>query len=399
MGTAELEGVRIIALTQAAAGPIMGGMLADLGAEVIKIESNRKLDEGRTVPIYADGIPGPNRSLFNILNRGVKSCTIDLSQPRGSEILKGLVKLSGVVISNYSPRVLENLGMDYESLRAIRPDAILVSITGYGHGGPERDYLAYAMDADAIGGIAASFGYPGGDPALGLTYTGDVVAGWYGVVGAISALCYRNRTGKGQMVDVALTEGTATLTPEITMEYVMTGRLRPTMGNRDEVMAPHGCYPCRGEDKWVAIAVGTDEEWEALCGVMGNPEWSRDERYRDQYSRWQNQEELDRLTGEWTKDLDQYEVMHKLQAVGVAAGASLSIDELVVDPHIRARRSIIEQEHPEVGKTGVIRSPWAAAGPQAAAPLLGEHNDYVFKELLVMSDEEVARLVADRVIY
>ena len=157
----------------------------------------------------------------------------------------------------------------------------------------------------------------------------------YGVVGILAALNYRNKTGKGQHVDVAQSEGVTTLIPEVIMEYVMNGRIRPRMGNRDEIMAPHGCYPCKGEDKWVAIAVGTDEEWDAMCRVMGNPEWSKDERFSDQFSRWQNQDELNKLIAGWTKDFTHYEVMHKLQKAGVAAGASLNIEELINDPHVQ----------------------------------------------------------------
>ena len=173
------------------------------------------------------------------------------------------------------------------------------------------------------------------------------------------------------------------------------------MGNRDEIMAPHGCYPCKGEDKWVAIAVSTDEEWRSLCRVMGNPEWGKDERFSDQFSRWQNQDELDKLIAQWTRNFTHYEVMHKLQDVGVAAGPSFDIAELVNDPHIKERAAIIEQNHPEAGKTLVYRSPWASSSTKnnPPAPCLGEHNSYVFEELLGMSDKELAQLNDEKVIY
>jgi len=221
------------------------------------------------------------------------------------------------------------------------------------------------------------------------------------VVGTLTALNYHYKTGKGQHIDIAQSEGVTTLIPEVIMEYVMNGRIRPRMGNRDVIMAPHGCYPCKGEDKWVTIAIGTNEEWGALCKVMDNPIWSKDEKFFDQYSRWKNQDELNKLIASWTKDFTHYEVMHKLQKAGIAAGASLNIEEAINDPHNKERGIFIEQDHPVAGKTFVYRSPWTSAltATEAPAPCLGEHNDYVFKKLLNMSDEDVAQLVEDKVIY
>jgi benzylsuccinate CoA-transferase BbsF subunit len=172
------------------------------------------------------------------------------------------------------------------------------------------------------------------------------------------------------------------------------------MGNRDAIMAPHGCYPCKGDDKWVAIAVGTDKEWKALCKVMGNPEWSKDEKFDDQYKRNQNQDELNTLLGTWTKDFTHYEVMHMLQKAGVAAGASLNTKEMYDDPHVNARGALIEQPHPQGGRNLVWRTAWKSAltKKNPPAPLLGQHNSYVFKDLLGMSDSEIARLTDKKVI-
>jgi crotonobetainyl-CoA:carnitine CoA-transferase CaiB-like acyl-CoA transferase len=185
------------------------------------------------------------------------------------------------------------------------------------------------------------------------------------------------------------------------MEEVMNGRTVPRMGNRDEIMAPHGCYPCKGHDKWVAIAVGTDEKWKALCGVMGNPDWAKDEKFSDQYARWQNQDELNKLIAGWTKDFTHYEVMQKLQKAGVAAGPSFNIEELVNDPPVKNRGIFIEQNHRVAGKTIVYRSPWKSAltAKNPPAPCLGENNDYVFKELLGINDKEIADLIETKVIY
>ncbi len=400
MGTSPLKGIRIVALTWVWAGPWMGAVLADMGAEVIKIETNQRLDIQR-VFLRKSADHGPNHNQFNFTNRGVKSCTLNLKQPEALKILKKLVKISDVVITNFAPRVLPGWGLDYVALKKVKPDIILVSLPGFGSTGPDKDYVSYASTIEAAGGLNTSFGYPGEGPALSGTYPGDPIGSMYGVIGTLTALNYRKKTGKGQWVDIAQSEGVTTLIPEVMMEYVMNSRIRPRMGNRDEIMAPHGCYPCKGEDKWVAIALGSEEKWKALCRVMGNPEWSKDKKFSDQFNRWQNQDELNKLIITWTRNFTPYEVMHKLQKVGVSAGVCLNVPELIDDVHIKKRAVFIEQNHPAAGKTIVYRSPWTSSltATNPPAPCLGEHNGYVFKTLLGMSDSEIAGLTEEKVIY
>jgi benzylsuccinate CoA-transferase BbsF subunit len=401
MSTPPIQGVRVIDFTWVWAGPWIGALWADIGAEVIRVESNSRLDLMRRLAPYACDEPGPNRSCFNIINRGKKSCTIDLVQPKGKEIFKKLVGISDLVIENMSPRVMPKLGLDYATLKEVKPDIIMVSLTGFGGSGPDRDYVAYASTVEAVGGLTAAFGYPGGEPALSTVYPGDPIGSMYGFLCGLSALYFRQKTGMGQHVDISESEAVTSLIPEVMMDYIMNGRIRPRIGNRDEIMAPHGCYQCKGEDEWVAIAVGNDEEWRALCTAMGNPEWTKEERFAEQFSRWQNQDELDQRITEWTRNFTHYEVTYRLQEVGVVAGPSLNMEELVNDHHVKERSAIIEQNHREAGKTLVYRSPWKSAETRTnpAAPCLGEHNNYVFKELLGMSDKEIARLIDDRVIY
>jgi len=396
MSNSFLQGLRVIAVTQVWAGPWMGGVLADMGAEVIKVESNQKLDTMRRRP---EGVNrGPN---FNDYNRGVKSCTLNLKQPKGVEIFKQLVKISDVVIENLSPMAMPGFGLDYNILKEVKTDLIMVSVPGLGSTGPDKNYISYAATVEAIGGVAASFGYPGGEPATPSIWTADPTGGMYGALCVCNAVYFHHKTGKGQHFDIAQSEAITTFLPEVIMEYVMNGRIRPRMGNRDDIMAPHGCYPCKGEDKWVAIAVGTDEEWHALCHVIGNPEWSKEERFSDQFSRWNNQDELNKLLGTWTKNFTHYEVMYKLQNVGVAAGVSLNSEEVFNDPHAKDRGVFIEQNHPEAGKTLVYRSPWKSAltAKNPPAPCLGENNDYVLKELLGLSDSEITNLTYEKIIY
>jgi benzylsuccinate CoA-transferase BbsF subunit len=223
----------------------------------------------------------------------------------------------------------------------------------------------------------------------------------YGALCVVGAIFHRGKTGQGQHIDVAQSEAITTFLPEVIMEYSMNGRIRPRMGNRDDIMAPHSCFPCKGRDKWVAIAVGTDEEWKAMCKVMGNPEWSKDEKFADQFSRWENQDELNKLVGNWTKDFTHYEVMKMLQKAGVAAGVSMSTKEMYNDPHVKARGALIEKDHLEGGKVLTWRAPWASAltAENPPAPLFGQHNSYVYQDLLGMSEAEMAKLIEQKVIY
>jgi crotonobetainyl-CoA:carnitine CoA-transferase CaiB-like acyl-CoA transferase len=399
MGIAYLKGTRVIACTWGWAGSWTGSILADMGAEVIKVESKRKLDNNRWH--FKAGETGFNSGEFNFTNRGTKSITLNMRKPGGVKVFKELVKVSDVIITNYTPRVMPSWGLDYTVLKAIKPDIILVSLPGFGSSGPNKDYVAYGPTIQAASGMTFSHGHVGEDPILAGANPADPAGGMWGALGVVAALNYRARTGLGQNVDVAQSEGITSYLPELIMEYSMNKRIRPRMGNRDEIMAPHSIYPCKGKDKWVAIAVGTDEEWNSLCKVMGNPDLNKDAKFADQYSRWQNQDKLDKLISDWTKDFTHYEVMNMLQKAGVAAGASLNVEELINDPHVQERGVYIEQNHPVAGKSIVFRSPWTSAltATNPPAPCLGQHNDYVFKTLLGMSDKKIAKLTEEEAIY
>lgn len=391
----------MVSLAWVWAGPWAGAVLADMGAEVIKVESNRRLDSGRSMQPFSEGKPGVNRSGFNCINRGVKSCTIDLKQPKGIEIFKQLVKISDVVLENFPPRVMPDFGLDYDVLKGIKPDIIMASLSGFGATGPAKDYVAYASTVEAIGGLTASFGYLNKGPAMCYLNPADPTGGLYGALCICSALYYRKKTGRGQHIDVAQSEGVVSLIPEVVTEYTMNNKIRPTMGNRDEIMAPHGCYRCKGEDKWVAIAIQNDDEWQAFCRATDNPEWCDDKKFSSQMNRWQNQDALNKMIEAWTQQFTSYEIFDKLQKIGIAAGPVFNIEELINDPHIKERKVFIEQAHPEAGKTVVFRSPWTSSltSELSPAPRLGEHNSYVFKELLGMPDDEINRLMAAKIIF
>jgi benzylsuccinate CoA-transferase BbsF subunit len=399
MNNGFLQRVRIIALTQVWAGGWMSGILADMGAEVIKIESNQKIDILRRVKEAQGNLNrGPN---FNGYNRGVKSCTLNLKTPEGLEVFRKLLSISDAVIENFSPKGMPGFGLDYAALKSMKPDIIMVSVPGLGSTGPDKNYISYAATVQGIGGFGASFGYPGGEPATPSIFMADPVGGMYGALAVCSAVYYHHKTGKGQHVDLAQSESITSLLPEVVMEYVMTGRIRPRMGNRDEIMAPHGAYPTKGKDQWIAIVVSNDEEWRTLCRVMGNPDWCKDEKFSDQFNRWQNQDELNKLLAGWTQGFDNYNLMQKLQKAGIAAGPSLSTEGTFNNPHLKKRGMFPEKKHPVAGKTVTWRSPWTAAltAVNPGPPCLGEHNSYVFHTLLGMSENEISKLIDKKVIY
>jgi benzylsuccinate CoA-transferase BbsF subunit len=278
----------------------------------------------------------------------------------------------------------------------------MVSMPAMGMTGPEKDYVGYGVTIEQLAGLVSITGYLGDVPMKsGINY-GDPIAGIAAAGYLMAALSYRQRTGKGQLVDISQREATACLIGDVIMDYSMNKRIQTPIGNRHSSMVPHGCYRCQGEDMWVTIAVGSDAEWQALCQVMGKPELARDERFADVLSRHRNQDELDVIIEEWTKEHDHYEVMHSLQEVGVMAGAVLNPQEVVEDPHLQARGFYEDVTHPEAGTFCYAGPSWKLSKTPGSirkpAPCLGEHNDYVYKEILGMSEQEVAELAEEGII-
>jgi len=397
-----LEGVRIADFTWAWAGPYGTMLLAFMGTEVIKIESTKRPDHARMRSLASGpSFGGPDHApIFNDLNLNKMSITLDLSQPRAVELAKRVVNISDVVAENFRPGVMDKLGLGYEALKEVKPDIIMLSSSAVGGTGPQRHYVGYAPTFAALGGMAHLTGYPDGPP-VPLMGSSDLRSATTSAFAIIVALYHRAQTGEGQHIDLSSTETIAVLTGEALLDYTMNGRIPSRKGNRDEIMAPHNCYPCR-ENGWVSIAIATEEEWKGFCDALGNPPWTKDERFADAFQRWQNQDELDRLIGEWTTNHTHREVMERLQQAGVAAVPSFGGLELFSDPHLKERGFATEVAHPVIGKRIVIDVPWRFSSTPAQvtryAPLLGEHNEYVFGELLGMPQEEIQRLVAEGVI-
>ena len=398
-----LEGIRIVDFTAVWAGPHVTQWLAVMGAEVIKIESNLRPDMTRS--FFSNVNTNLTMSAeYSGLNCGKKACTLNMTLPRARELAKEIIGVSDIVTENFGGSVMDRWGLGYADLKKIKPDIIMYSGSGFGRTGPYKEFPAYAGIAEAFAGLCSLNGYPGGDPLPMATFGyADITSAEHGAFAILTALHHRSKTGEGQYIDLSMTEVVASLLFGAIMDYTMNDRVQGLQGNWNSTMAPHSCYRCQGDDEWVAIAVSNDEEWKAFCYAIGNPELTMDERFRDGLNRWKNQEELDRLIEEWTKNHAHYEVMEILQKAGVMAGPTLKVAEVVQDRHLEERGFFIDVGHPDVGTVRFPRLPWRSSeGPQGnyeQPPCLGEHNDYVFRELLKMPEEEIARLEEEQVIF
>lgn len=401
---AALKGIRIVEFTSGAVAPVAGEILAVMGAEVIKIESTKWVDWLRQFPAPSTMMEPPLNASepFNLSNINKLGIRLNLRTAKGVEIAKRIVKLCDIILENLRPGVIDKLGLGYETTRQIRPDIIMLSASASGAKGPEAHIKGYAPLFAALGGLSDITGYKDGPP-VEVRSTMDYTASFTIVVAVMSALIHRQRTGEGQFIDLAAREAVVSLVSDAIMDYTMNGRVASRDGNKDHFMAPHNCYRCKGNDKWISICVANDEEWQAFCKAIGNPEWTKDERFSDQLSRWKNQEELDPLVKQWTLNYTYYEAMEILQKAGVAAMPSFSADDIFGNPHLAERQFTEILVHSEVGAHVTILPPWRlSATPQQVvrdAPCLGEHNQYVYGELLGMSDKEIQELTEEEVIY
>ena len=409
---AALKGVRALDLTRGWAGPIGGRFLADFGAEVIKVEAPtgrglanvdppQPLEYMRVVhAAYPDNDPGDepyNRyGAFNEYHRNKLSLTLDLTAEECKEIFRSLVLISDIVLENYSARVMRNFGFDYQALRTLNPNIIMASMPGFGTYGPQSHFVSYGSDIEPNAGITQLMGYEGSGPLRHGEAYADPSAGVHAAQAILTALLYRRRTGRGQYVDLAQSESMIGLIGEHILAYSMNGEEPVRMGNRHPVFAPHGCYRCRGEDKWVAISVSSDEEWKSFCQALGAPAWTQSDRFSTQEGRRDNHDEMDVNISQWTADKDYKEVMHLLQSRGIAAGAVFTNQDVAEDPHLKQRGYIWDVPHPSAGIQQFLGAPFQMSRTPVAlhrpAPMLGEHNEYVVKDLLGMTPAEADRL-------
>ncbi|MEE3327744.1 MAG: CoA transferase [Myxococcota bacterium] len=391
-----LEGIRVLDLSWVWAGPYCTLQLAHLGADVVKVESESRSDLGRRLPIYAADAPRDLNSsgYFNQWGQGKRSLALDLAHEEAIDLLKRLIENCDVLTENFASGVMDRLGLGWEVLRKINPRLIMASISGYGHTGPWASYSAYGPATPPISGLSAVSGYRGGEPQeVGLAL-GDPAAGLTAAAGICAALVSREKTGQGQHIEISLWEATSVLTGEAWLHHALRNESLPRMGNRDILMAPHGCYATQEENSWISIACANDSEWQALCSVF-SPDLAEDPRFLTAEKRKAHEDELDRLLSEWVATESRWPLTEKLQAAGVAAFPSVTTEELVQDPHLIARGFFEEIEHPTVGARVHAGIPWrlseADNGVKSHAPLLGIHTDEVLMERLGVSSDQIAR--------
>ena len=407
-GGGPLRGLRVVEMGQLIAIPFAVKLLADMGAQVIRLESTGRLESYRSDSVYRNEIHGEfwNRGAnFYEQNRNKLGVTLDMSRPQGRDLLLRLIAVSDVFAENFTPRVIKNFGLEYDQLRRVKPDIIMVSSTGYGFSGPWANFGATGPATEGASGLAYTTGYKDGPPVMAEIPYVDYTAGEHTVFAVMAALMRRLETGQGQFIDVSQTQAAAATIPEALLDFAANGRNPVRIGNADPVMSPHGCYPCAGQDRWIAVAVSADAEWRGLCEVMGRPDWAADPRFSGSVGRQRHRGELDRMLAEATVQWDARRLMAALQAAGVPAGAVLDSKDLLFDPHLRERRFYeVARHHPSTGMPPLPYAgrPWKLSETPAispkAAPLMGEHNDFALRELLGLTAAEVERLEADGVI-
>lgn len=425
MNKLPLDGIRIVELTAIYAGPYASMILADWGAEIIRVETIQGMigstrGQYARVPqdlvdqakasgsgqgaVFPDWDPGPrpwNRAAsFTSTGRNKLSMTVDLLRPEGRDILGRLLKTADVFIENNVPETIDKLQISYDWLKELNPEIIMIRMPAFGLTGPYTNFRCLGLHVDGVSGHTYTKGYVDEEISRrGDTVAPDAAAGASSAFATFAALWHRKKTGKGQMIELTLAENFIPFMAEHIIDYTMNGRVRGSIGNRDYHMAPHGVYPCLGNDHWMTIAVSSDQEWQSLCNVMGTPDLAKDPRFANSPSRHNNQDELDSIISNWTRQQNHLEVFHELQENGVAAGPVLDELEVLKDPHLVYRNYYEPLDHPEMPTLRYHGPLWRMSKTpnnlRTPPPLLGEHNPYVYKEVIGVSENEYLRLEDD----
>ncbi len=411
MSRAPLRGIRVLDLTQVAVGPYTTLLLAKMGAEVIKVESTRRADPARGPVhprphqhhLYPGREPGAEpwnrQGPYLQRNRNKLGMTLDLTTDGGRTLFQRLVQLSDVVVENFRASVMEQWGLGHEPLQKLSPGLIYLKLTAQGATGPERNYGSLGYTMECLGGLASITGYLDGAPLMSNETYPDPVAGILAVGAVLAALRRRRQTGAGALIDLSQREVTTCLIGDAVLDYSLNGRVQGPIGNRHPASAPHGVFPCRGEDNWVAIEVSDDHQWAGLLRALGDPPWAADPRFHDAASRWRYQDEIEPYLIQFTLEHDAYDVMHLLQAHGVPAAPVLKGRQAPRDPHLEARHWWDRAPMPSVEQVySYIGLPWRMHGsepaPTTPAPRLGQHNPTVYCALLGLTQAELADLEA-----
>jgi len=393
------SGLFIAGFSTAMVGPLSMKFFADYGATVVRVESQTRPCVSRTSPPFKDGRPGLNRSgYFNHFSANMYSIAINMKSPGGREVARRLVAKSDVVMENNRPGVMERWGLSYEDVRKIREDVIMVRQNGFGLDGPYRDFGSYGMTLAAMSGIPNFIGWPDRGPLpVGVGAYTDCISPRYAAVALIAALAMREKTGQGQLIELAQFETAISFVLPGVLDYAVNQREPSRTGNAHSKAAPHNVYACKGEENWCTVAAFDEAEWAGICRVIGKPEWIEDERFKGTENRKQNESTIDAAIGEFTQKTDAEEVMRRMQAAGVPAGVVRDPEGLYNDPQLKTRNCFWPLDHGEMGKFTHLGTSFEMSRtpgtPKMPSPCLGEHTEHVCTNMLGLSDEQFIELL------
>lgn len=400
-----LQGLRVLDFTWVIAGPLVTRLLAALGAQVIKIESSRHIDLMRTGGPFRNNVLNINAAgYFNNFNTDKLSATVDLTTPHGRDLVLQLAAISDVVTENYVPGVLEGLGLSYEVFRAVRPDVVMLRMPGLGSDGPHARSRSMGTHIQAAAGFDEITGPADGRPiGTGMSYPDASSSPWHAAAALMVALGHRRATGLGQVVELSQYEAAVCFNGFAVLDWSANRRVHQRTGNRSLHCWPHGIYRCQGYDRWCAIAVRTQAEWDALVKALGSPAWARDGRFATVLGRLRHAAELDSRIEAWTRQRPPEQAMRRLQAAGVPAGVVQAPEDMLTrDPQLRRRRFFIATDHPEAGRIHHDGHPFHFSAiehaPRRPPPCLGQHTDFVLQEVLGLGEERVNRLLLGQVL-
>jgi crotonobetainyl-CoA:carnitine CoA-transferase CaiB-like acyl-CoA transferase len=397
------EGIKIADFAWVGVGPQIARELAEHGATVVRVESHKRPDTLRTAGPFKDLTPGLDRTAFGTAyNTNKYGISVDLTTPKGKEVAERLITWADIVTDSFTPGSMKALGLGYEEARKLKPNIIYYSTCQMGQQGPLSKFGGYGEFGSAYSGFSHLLGSPERSPLPLVNAHTDFIAPWYMTMTLIGALLHRRKTGKGMYLDQAQVEAGVSFLGPLMLDYFVNGRVACRMGNHDPYMAPHNVYPCLGEDRWVAITVTDEEEWESLCSLMKHPEWLEEPRFATMNSRKENEKELDSLIGEWTKDYGPHQLMVMLQDAGVPCGPVQTAEDLFDDPQLKERRHFRFLKHGVIGEHAYNAPAYHLSKTpndiRKAGPCLGEDNEFVYTEILGYSYDEIADMLVEGVI-
>lgn len=386
-----LDGVKVLDLTRVLAGPYCGMLMADMGATVIKVERPKVGDDSRSMGPFING----NSVYYTNFNRSKLGCTLNLKDPEGKKMFLEMVKQVDVVIENYRPGTMEKLGLGYDVLKEVNPGLIYGAVSGFGHTGPYSKRAGYDIVGQAMGGLMSTTGWPGGEPTRTGTPMGDVLGGLNLAIGVLAALVNKQKTGKGEKVDIALVDSVVSAMTNITMIYLAEGRIPERIGNRYESTYPYDSFPAK--DGSAIIAAGNNKLYHLLCDAMGRPELKEDPRFLEVRDRVEHHEEMREIVSAWSKQYSVDEVVKILNDIGVPSSPVNTLDRVVAEPQIAKYRGMFpEIDQPGIGKMKITASAQklteTKSYPRKPAPLLGEDNAKIYGEMLGLDEGQLAEL-------